>query len=209
MNARFYAVASFFLCLLAGCGGDNTSTSSSPVADIPSNVTAPKLAAQPTMLTAGSTIGVPYWSEGSSSIGGQGAPMDGVNCLQNEDYHIHAHLAIIANGSMLAIPKNIGLSGCAYELHTHDATGIIHIETAQEKVFTLGQFFAVWGRYLTDKNTAGLTGYQTSVFVEDSGKLSKVEGDFPSIELKQHRSITIVLGPVPATIPSYTWPADL
>ncbi|HEX9235017.1 MAG TPA: hypothetical protein VF972_01920 [Actinomycetota bacterium] len=30
-------------------------------------------------------------------------------------------------------------------IHTHDATGIIHIESPTPRTFTLGEFFDVWG----------------------------------------------------------------
>jgi hypothetical protein len=30
-------------------------------------------------------------------------------------------------------------------LHTHDTTGLIHIESTDIRTFTLGQFFDVWG----------------------------------------------------------------
>lgn len=30
-------------------------------------------------------------------------------------------------------------------LHTHDATGTIHVESSARTSFSLGQFFAVWG----------------------------------------------------------------
>ncbi len=63
-------------------------------------------------------------------------------------YHIHPHLAIKADGKEIAIPANIGLSlvGCERVMHTHDATGEIHIEPNYYQEFTLGDFFAVWGR---------------------------------------------------------------
>ena len=63
-------------------------------------------------------------------------------------YHIHPHLTIKADGKEITIPANIGLSlvGCERALHTHDATGDIHIEPNYYQEFTLGDFFTVWGR---------------------------------------------------------------
>lgn len=63
-------------------------------------------------------------------------------------YHIHPHLAIKADGKDIAIPANIGLSliGCERVVHTHDATGEIHIEPNYYQEFTLGDFFALWGK---------------------------------------------------------------
>jgi hypothetical protein len=63
-------------------------------------------------------------------------------------YHIHPRLAIKADGKEIMIPANIGLSlvGCERVMHTHDATGEIHIEPNYYQEFTLGDFFAVWGK---------------------------------------------------------------
>ena len=30
-------------------------------------------------------------------------------------------------------------------MHTHDASGVIHIESSEQYPFTLGQFFTIWG----------------------------------------------------------------
>jgi hypothetical protein len=37
---------------------------------------------------------------------------------------------------------------CIYWLHTHDETGIIHIESPIKKDFILGQFFDLWKKKL-------------------------------------------------------------
>ncbi len=37
--------------------------------------------------------------------------------------------------------------GCFYWLHTHTEDGIIHIESPVQRTFTLGHFFAIWGRF--------------------------------------------------------------
>lgn len=71
--------------------------------------------------------------------------------------HHHQHLDIYVNGKTVPIPPNIGLS---YEAevptHTHDATGVIHIEASDANFKpTLGVFFDVWGVSFTDKNIGG------------------------------------------------------
>ncbi len=68
--------------------------------------------------------------------------------------HIHAHLDIVYDGKNVTVPANIGMvqtSGillCIYWLHTHDDSGLIHIE-APGGNFTLADFFAVWGEPLS------------------------------------------------------------
>jgi hypothetical protein len=62
-------------------------------------------------------------------------------------YHAHAHLSIIINGQSQVIPAGTGIVGaCLHPLHTHSTDGIIHIETDQNRTFTLGDFFRVWGQ---------------------------------------------------------------
>ncbi|MBU6500824.1 MAG: hypothetical protein KGJ89_01750 [Patescibacteria group bacterium] len=62
-------------------------------------------------------------------------------------FHIHPTLTIIANGVKQTIPANIGITAdCLRVIHTHDDTGVIHVESPQAENFTLGDFFAVWGK---------------------------------------------------------------
>jgi hypothetical protein len=52
------------------------------------------------------------------------------------------------NGKPVTVPANIGLkepTGPFSPIHTHDTSGIIHMEADQQYPFTLGEFFAVWG----------------------------------------------------------------
>ena len=75
--------------------------------------------------------------------------------------HWHSTLSISINGVPQAVPTNIGIDAALYKdhsldsnsmmsmapLHTHDATGQIHIEWmgSTEKA-TLGNFFRIWGQ---------------------------------------------------------------
>jgi len=196
----------FFIASLSACGGGGSTT---PQTSDVGMVQMPKLSGNPINLTKGITIGSPFWLDGSSPTGGRGTSINGVNCLVTEDYHIHTHLAIIKNGQMLAIPPNIGLQGCAYELHTHDKSGILHIETSTYRKFTLGQFFAVWGQPLSYANIAGISGMPVVVFINDGEVLTEYKGDLAEIELKSHRAITIQIGTALKEIPSYKWDPNL
>lgn len=65
-------------------------------------------------------------------------------------FHIHPHIAIIVNGQQQPIPAHIGINAnCMNPLHTHDASGAIHIESPQKRDFTLADFFAVWAKTFT------------------------------------------------------------
>ncbi len=74
----------------------------------------------------------------------------GVECLtnghNNPAQHIHPQLQILVDGQKRIIPKDIGVvKSCMAEVHTHDDTGEIHIESIYAgKQFTLQQFMDVW-----------------------------------------------------------------
>lgn len=61
--------------------------------------------------------------------------------------HIHPKLRIVIDGKEERIPANVGVVGtCVRPLHTHDGSGEIHVESNVVRDFTLGEFFAVWGK---------------------------------------------------------------
>lgn len=79
-----------------------------------------------------------------------------------EKFHIHAMLRIYINGLLAPLPADIGLDsakGIESSMHTHDSTGIIHMEAPHPFNYTLGDFFAVWGVKLGPAQVGGLTGY--------------------------------------------------
>ena len=62
-------------------------------------------------------------------------------------FHIHPNLKIIVNGEAQAVSANVGITlGCMHPLHTHDTSGTIHVESPEQRDFTLGDFFAVWDK---------------------------------------------------------------
>jgi hypothetical protein len=85
----------------------------------------------------------------------------GLPPVGKETFHIHAMLHIYVNGLLSPIPADIGIEvskGRETSLHTHDATGIIHMETNHRYPFTVGDFFSVWGVKLGPAQLGGLTG---------------------------------------------------
>ena len=84
--------------------------------------------------------------------------------------HDHADLEIIIDGVEQEIPSDVGVSpGVMRPVHTHDATGEIHIEGPAPRDFTVGDFFLVWDK----------TFNETCIFeyCTDSGELTfKVNG---------------------------------
>src|ERR687884_1193185 len=85
-----------------------------------------------------------------SSFSAAAQTIDGIQCNAAEQlvFHNHAHLDIFINGQPYTIPSQVGIvpAKCIYWLHTHDDSGIIHIESPVTRNFTLGQFFDIWNR---------------------------------------------------------------
>ena len=82
----------------------------------------------------------------------KGAP---VLCEKTEQFvfHIHVLLKIFNQNKPVTVPAQIGIRpDCFYWLHTHDESGVLHVESPTQRVYTLGDFFGVWGQPL-DANT--------------------------------------------------------
>lgn len=58
--------------------------------------------------------------------------------------HVHPYLRIVINGQNVTIPADIGFTDCAQPVHTHDTSGILHVESQGMANYTLGEFFAIW-----------------------------------------------------------------
>ncbi len=62
-------------------------------------------------------------------------------------YHWHTDLTISSGAASVAVPAGIGIiTFCLEPLHTHDATGRIHIEADVSRLYSIGDFFRVWGK---------------------------------------------------------------
>jgi hypothetical protein len=79
----------------------------------------------------------------------------------SERFHIHAMVHVYVNGLLSPLPANIGIDErhkLESSLHTHDSSGVVHMEAPHRYRFTLGDFFAVWGVKLGPAQVGGLTG---------------------------------------------------
>ena len=131
--------------------------------------------------------------------------------------HYHAHLDVIANGKPVSVPPGIGFvivnsrATALTELHTHDASGIVHIESAQDKPYSLGQVFTEWGVALNAKQVGGLKADSTNALrVYVNGR--RFQGDPAGIVLKPHQEIALWYGPAsekPKVPKSYRFPRGL
>lgn len=138
-----------------------------------------------------------------SSSGAVIATVDGVDCQAGEQlqYHVHAALEILIDGQPVTVPKNTGIrSNCIFWLHTHDDTGLVHIEAPETRDFTLGQFFAVWGQPLSATQLLGST-VDASHQITATVNGTPFTGDPASILLADRETIVLQYGPPFGTPP--------
>ncbi len=128
--------------------------------------------------------------------------------------HFHAHLDVLVDGQAVAVPALIGIDEATAEVsevHTHDTTGILHVESfSPDAKYTLGQFFTEWDVRLAKNQIGGLVeGPNATLRTFVNGE--QYAGDPADITLESHQEIALVFGPATPTpdIPrSYTFPPN-
>jgi hypothetical protein len=112
------------------------------------------------------------------------------------------------------IPPQIGIipEKCIYWLHTHDESGIIHIESPIKRDFTVGQFFDLWKKKLNN------TQVFDNIFNEKSnlpqiyinGNKLPSDTNYSDVKIHAHDEIALIYGTPPPDIPSkYDFPKGL
>jgi len=152
-----------------------------------------------------------------------GQTVDGVSAQTSEQlaYHIHSHLAIYVNGTAKAVPAGIGIvqpwqteqlqdgstfidgGSKIYYLHTHDSSGVLHVESPNQNTYKLGQVFAEWNQPLSETQVGPATG---SVIAYVNGE--KYTGDPSQIPLTPHAVIQLDVGKDVSPLP-YTFASGL
>lgn len=177
----------------------------------------PNASVKAVQLVDGQILGVKYFKSKypNTPQGGHGQTVDGVGCGAQEysALHVHSHLAIYHNGKQIAVPQYIGFApglagGCLYWIHTHDGSGIIHIEAPeisppQGGPYTLGLLFDIWGQPLQPDNVAGFLGPVTA-YVNGA----KYDGDLHAIPLGAHQQIVLEIGTPVVPPPNYAFPPN-
>ncbi len=114
-------------------------------------------------------------------------------------------LTININGQKQNAPANIGIEGvggsdttheqvqtqssCLHFIHTHDASGTIHVESPVQVDYHLNDLFAVWGKQFSkDQILDNKVDAQHRIRVMVDGKESS---DFENIVLKDKEQIEI------------------
>jgi len=154
----------------------------------------------------GLQTGPPPWNN-SSAVLSDRLQILGLNALGQEGtvIHIHQHLDVYVNGKKVAVPALIGIDtsgGYLTELHTHDTSGVVHVESATKRSYILGQFFGEWGVKLTSNCLGSYCGH-LKWWV--NGK--RMVGNPAQLVLKAHQEIVIAAGKPPFIVPkSYKFP---
>lgn len=156
----------------------------------------------------GLQTGAPPWNNGAGELQQRLSDVH-LDPLSAEAlaFHIHQHLDVYVNGTRVTVPALIGIYDNSFitEVHTHQPDGIIHIESAKNRPYTLGQFFGEWSVRLT-ANCLGKYCGHVRWWVNGAPGF----GNPANLILRRHQEIVVAAGPPPARIPkSYTFPAGL
>lgn len=202
--------------LLAACSS-NPSTPSVTTQPNSSSSTSPSTSPSPTSSTPNGSVLAP------AGNADQASPVDGISCNTNEQLalHIHAHLAIYVNGAPKLLPPGIGIGpplqfeqtssgpsvasgSCFSWLHTHDSSGVVHIESPVQRVYTLGDFFDIWGQPLSATQVGPAQGAATATV---NG--NPFTGDPRGIPLDADNVIQLDVGSALPPPQPYTFPSGL
>jgi len=120
--------------------------------------------------------------------------------------HEHAHLTILIRGQVKTVAAFIGITATQIcWLHTHDTSGIIHVEAGDSRTFTLGDFFAVWRQPLNQTTIDG-DRVGTGESIQATVNQQPYTGAPARIVLKNHEDIVLQLGPPFLTVQPFVWP---
>jgi hypothetical protein len=154
-------------------------------------------------------------------------PIDGVYCdqLEQTSYHHHVLLTIYIDGQAVSVPAYVGLAGdataptCYYWLHTHDTSGVLHIEAPSGGAYTLKDFLDIWQSFANTSSSitypsqlAASTGWTIYVYNNSAGK--QVNGGFSKVDISSnqawHELITIMYNsPNAKPLTTYSWQSGL
>ena len=99
-------------------------------------------------------------------------PVSEDEILSRKGLHWHAELALYVKGVKQEIPADIGIGTVHRPVHTHDASGTIHLEfpgLVRQQDTTLGQFFKNWDKNPDDfgsLTTMKVNGQENTEFMD-------------------------------------------
>ena len=134
-----------------------------------------------------------------------------LNPIEGTAVHIHQHLDLYVDGHKVLVPAGVGIDPAVgyAPLHTHDPSGVLHVESTTVRPYTLGEFFAVWGVRLTPSCLGGYCAggdRQLRVYVDGRA----YQGDPATLVLAAHQELVVAFGTAaqqPSPVPSsYQFP---
>jgi hypothetical protein len=202
---RAVAGAALAVVLLAGIGGLAVSVAgrSGP-------------AAAGTGALPGLQTGPPPWGANTADLAARlrAIGLPALSPVEGTAVHIHQHLDLYVDGRKVPVPAGIGIDPAVgfAPLHTHDASGVIHLESPTVRTYTLGQLFDVWGVRLTPGCLGGSCAAgerRLRVYVDGAA----YRGDPTTLALASHQELVVAFGTaaqLPSPIPSaYRFPPGL
>ena len=87
--------------------------------------------------------------------------------IGSQVYHSHPSVTVTVNGVGVPIPITVD-SSCVQPIHTHTTDGVLHIETDQNRDYTLGDWFLLWGHFENSATRAILNSTQIFSFKTDT-----------------------------------------
>lgn len=132
----------------------------------------------------------PEYASLESRIGELGLPDSGQG-----QYHVHTLLTVYANGEPVEVPGNIGLapgSESMSPIHTHNTSGVVHVEASKQYPFVLGDIFSVWGVPFSATKLGGFRGSGAdgvSVYVN-----GKPVDDRENLKVKDLDNVVVAFG---------------
>lgn len=141
----------------------------------------------------------------SQSGSDQASRVDGIRCEKAGSYSVRTaiHLDMFVNGRPYKVPAQIGSINdtCRYWIYTVDTSGTIHLDSPDNREFSLSQFFDIW-KATSSPPPDGIP----LIFID--GK--KSDANLNGTTMEPHDEIVIAYGAKPAIIPkTYQFPPSL
>ncbi len=161
---------------------------------------------------SGMQTGAPPWGTELGTLRAR-LEADGLPVLEKEvtDIHFHLHLDVLVDREPVTVPEGMGFGsdiGVISPIHTHDTSGVIHVESPSGRTYTLGQLFDVWGVRFSDRCLGECAESDREVRVFADG--TELTQDPRLLVLGRHQEIVVTLGTsdqVPDPVPSeYSFP---
>jgi hypothetical protein len=162
---------------------------------------------------AGLQTGPAPWSANTAGLAErlQAIGLAPLNPIEGTAVHIHQHLDLYVDGHKVPVPAGVGIDPAVgyAPLHTHDPSGVLHVESPTVRPYTLGEFFAVWGVRLTPSCLGGYcAGGDRQLRVYADGRA--YQGDPATLVLAAHQELVVAFGTAaqqPSPVPSsYQFP---